>query len=175
MSCASMQYTNTMKTLLVYASKYSSTKTCAEHIAAALPGVTDVQPAESAPSPQDYDYIVLGTAIYGGTSLPAMQSYCKKYTDELLQQPLHLFICCINPKPSIINKQIQTAFSPTLHQHATQAVNFGGAIDMNQLTIAEKAMMRLLGYTDSKSMINHEAISQFSAAVSHTSTDSHSL
>lgn len=165
-----MRYTNSMKTLLIYASKYSSTKTCADHIAAALPGTTDVQPAESAPSPQGYGRVVLGTAIYGGTSLPAMQSYCKKYSKELLQQPLHLFICCINPKSAVINKQIQTAFTPALYQHATQAVNFGGAIDINQLTIAEKAMMRLLGHTDSKSTINYEAISQFSDAVSHTGT-----
>lgn len=153
-----------MKTLIIYASKHLSTKSHAQAIAAQLPGAT-IYPVETAPSPKDYDQVILGTAIYAGAALPDMQTYCQTHQTELLQKQLHLFICCINPNATIISKQLHRAFPDNLRQHALQAASLGGTINFGLLTRKEKALMRVLGYTDSYSNFDASKLRQFIANI----------
>lgn len=152
-----------MKTLIVYASNYSSTLWCAQAVAAKLEGDIEVCPADIAPNPALYDRVILGSAIYAGTSLPNMQAYCRQYQHELQKVPLHLFICCINPVASIIQRQFARAYPATLRQHAIQTACFGGAITIADLNTKEKALMRMLGYHNDHSTIDTAAIDAFIA------------
>lgn len=152
-----------MKTLIVYASNHSSTLWCAQAVAAKLPGEVEICPADIAPSPTNYDQAVLGSAIYAGTSLPSMQAYYQRYQQELQQAPLHLFICCINPVATIIQRQLIRAYPPALRKHATQAVSFGGAVTLANLNSKEKALMYMLGYKSDHSTIDTAAIDAFAA------------
>lgn len=160
-----------MKTLVVYASTHSSTLWCARTIAARLEGATEVHPANTAPSPMLYNCVILGSAIYAGASLPSMQTYCRQYQHELCQVPLHLFICCINPVTSIVQRQLLRAYPAPLRQHAAQATCFGGAITFANLNSKEKALMRILGYTNDHSTIDMNIITTFINQVSHSHVD----
>lgn len=82
--------------LVLYASKYGSTRACAVTIAAAL-GVAalDVATAELAEQAlAGADWVVLGSPIYGPTVLPAMERFCERAREALAARDLAAFVVC---------------------------------------------------------------------------------
>ena len=81
---------------VLYASKYGSTRECAETIAAAL-GVTalDVAVAEQAERAlAGSAWGVLGSPIYGPAVLPAMEQFCERERAVLATRELAAFVVC---------------------------------------------------------------------------------
>jgi menaquinone-dependent protoporphyrinogen IX oxidase len=82
--------------LVLYASKYGSTRACAETIAVAL-GVAalDVAAAEKAERAlSGAVWVVLGSPIYGPAVLPGMQRFCERTRDALAARELAAFVVC---------------------------------------------------------------------------------
>ena len=85
-----------MSGLVLYASKYGSTRASAETIAAAL-GVTafDVAVGElAARALGSADWAVLGSPIYGPTVLPDMERFCERARAVLATRELAAFVVC---------------------------------------------------------------------------------
>ena len=85
-----------MSGLVLYASKYGSTRACAEAIAAALEvPAFDVASSERAePALADAAWAVLGSPIYGATVLPAMERFCERAREALAARELAAFVVC---------------------------------------------------------------------------------
>jgi menaquinone-dependent protoporphyrinogen IX oxidase len=85
-----------MSDVVLYASKYGSTRACAETIADAL-GVAalDVDTPELAERAlAGAEWAVLGSPIYGPTVLPAMARFCEKARAALAERKLAAFVVC---------------------------------------------------------------------------------
>ena len=83
-----------MSGIIVFASKYGSTREYASLIAQKLN--TEVVTASKANSEMVYgaDYIVLGSPIYAYSVLPEMEVFLEKYKDILAEKPLAVFVVC---------------------------------------------------------------------------------
>lgn len=80
--------------LVVYATKYGSTREYAEALARSL-GVPAV-PAEDARQSQVSTavYLALGSPIYGPSVLPAIKHFISKFKDILSEKPVAAFVVC---------------------------------------------------------------------------------
>ncbi|MDO4773559.1 MAG: flavodoxin domain-containing protein [Candidatus Saccharibacteria bacterium] len=154
-----------MKTAIIYASQHGTTKYCAALLAKLLPDAVAIDVTE-APALEAYDCVVLGTAIYAGRGMHEMAQWCSAHLDSLQQRRLGLFICCMNTNDETVQRQLRKAFPNELQQHAVVRASFGGALTMSRLTLPEKAMMRLLGYTQDQTTVNAATIEQFAADLS---------
>ncbi len=82
------------RVLIGYATRNGSTVGVAEEIGrtlAALGYAVDVQPIKDAPALDDYDAVVLGSAINGGQWLPEAVSYAQANADALSKMPTAIF------------------------------------------------------------------------------------
>ncbi len=83
-----------MKVAVVYASKHGSTREIAERIAAVLrlEGLeADAFQAAHPESLDDYDAVVLGSAVYAGRWRPEAWHFVRSHRDRLAAVPLWLF------------------------------------------------------------------------------------
>jgi flavodoxin len=67
-----------MKTLLVYSSKTGNTKKVAEAIIKVLPKDSEIYSVEEAPSPEEYDNVIMGYWINRGTADSNALEYIEK-------------------------------------------------------------------------------------------------
>ena len=83
-----------MKAIVVYASKYGSTKGIAEFISEKLRlrgMLVDVQPVEAIHDITGYDVFVIGSAVYMGHWLKKATEFEKRSSAVLAKQPVWLF------------------------------------------------------------------------------------
>lgn len=85
-----------MKTLIVYGSKYGSTKVIAEWIAERLNIETVIKDIKEAPSPGAFDLIVIGSAVYTEGIMPEVKNYIDKYLDLLEKRQVVLYAVCLD-------------------------------------------------------------------------------
>jgi len=82
--------------LVLYASKYGSTRSCAESIATAL-GVAALDVAAAGQAElalADAAWAVLGSPIYGPAVLPSMARFCERARESLAARKLAAFVVC---------------------------------------------------------------------------------
>jgi menaquinone-dependent protoporphyrinogen oxidase len=88
-----------MRVLVVYASEHGHTGAVADSIALHLERadheVEVVDVAAGAPSPADYDAVVLGSRIRAERPARALVRYARRYRAELEVRPTALFLVCL--------------------------------------------------------------------------------
>jgi menaquinone-dependent protoporphyrinogen oxidase len=82
------------RTLVTYASKYGSTKEIAERITKVLQqhGIPAIMQAmDEVQDLTDYDAVVMGSALYGGTWLPRALNFIQRFQKVLVKKELWVF------------------------------------------------------------------------------------
>lgn len=132
-----------MKTLVVYVSRQGCSEKSARLIQRALGSGCDVVDLEeySEVSPLEYDTVVIGGPIYFGRMHAAVQAFCQRHLDTLLQRRLGLYICCMHSGESA-RQQLRQAFPPELLAHAAASGIFGGEIHMERINFIERFIVR---------------------------------
>lgn len=64
-----------MRSLVVYSSRTGNTRKVAEAVFEILPGPKEIHPVESAPPPEDFDFVAIGFWVNRGTADEAARSY----------------------------------------------------------------------------------------------------
>ncbi|WMJ22077.1 flavodoxin domain-containing protein [Paludicola sp. MB14-C6] len=139
-----------MKSIILYASKYGSTKTCAEALAKKLHGDVElIQIAnDTIPNLNSYDHIILGSPIKMGTIDPKIRAFCKEHEEALFQHNVAMFIC------SAIESQIDVALKASIpqklydHIHPIQYV--GGIMDAKHAKFFDKMIINLAAFSMKK-------------------------
>ena len=85
-----------MKTLIIYGSKYGSTKVIAHWIAERLNFKTTIKDVKEAPSPDAFDLIIIGSAVYTEGIMPEVRRYIDKYLDVLEKKVVALYAVCLD-------------------------------------------------------------------------------
>ena len=135
-----------MKTLIVYATKYGGTKTCAERVAMRLPGGADLFELTRA-SDVDiaaYDTVIVGCPVYMGKPRKEAMAFCETYQDVLLTKNLGLFLCCLQDLDKTVKQQMALAFPKALQQHASSLGVLGGVMDYAKLSRMDGFIMKMV-------------------------------
>ena len=157
-----------MKICIIYKSKYGYTKECAQQISAALGSASEmieVKTAKRMKSFSDIDLMIIGSAVYAGSTPGAIRSFCKKHEQSLLTIPhIGLFLC--GTDPDRIDLNFQKGFSPLLFQKAEVTGWFGGRLILAQFSgIMRTILKKLLKGDEELHMENPEAIDQYIARI----------
>ncbi len=140
-----------MSVVVVYASRYGSTKGIAGFIAERLRerGLeAEAQSVDSRPDPAQYDAVVLGSAVYLGRWLPPAAEYAERNRATLAARPAWLFSSgplvleegATVDDPDLVPREI-AALGEAIHPREHRV--FFGALDPGRLGFAQRAMRRL--------------------------------
>ncbi len=136
-----------MKTLVAYASKYGTTRKCAEAIADRLPGGADLIDLrhDKLGSLDGYDSVIVGGPIYAGKVMSAVPAFCERNREVLLDRVVGLFICCLYEGETALT-ELDEAFPPWLNAHAVVRTAVGGAIDYAALGLVDRYLAKKIAH-----------------------------
>ena len=153
-----------MNTIIVYASKYGCTETCAKHLEASLTGpVTLVNINKTnmkAGALDKYDTVILGSSIYIGSVAGKIRAFCKENMDALCRKKVGIFMCSGFPEQA--DEYAAKNFPPALLKHAVSVKSFGGEARLDKMKAVDKLIMKVVTKGDYGSLqISHENIKNF--------------
>lgn len=151
-----------MSTLILYATKHGTTKTCALELQNLLSDHTDVCPVEQKEIDlTGYNQIILGGSIYMGDINRKLKSFLKKHNDQLEAKIAGLFLCCMY-KDEKAEEQFHRAFPENLRNKAIAHGIFGGAFNFEKMNFMEKKIIKKVADVEkSVSLLNKEALQDF--------------
>ena len=151
-----------MSTLIVYASKYGFTKTCAEILAKKLGENVDIYDLNSnLPDLMKYDKVIVGGSIYAGKIRKPVMRFCTDNLNTLKGKKLGLFICGM-AKEDDAQKQLDSSFPQELLAVCAAKGFFGGECNYEKMNFMEKFIMKkITGSKQSQSKIAEDNITRF--------------
>lgn len=123
-----------MSTMIVYASKSGTAKECADILAKKLENC-QIHEASSAPSPEEWDTIVLGSGVHMGKAYKPLLKYMAKYGEALENKQIAIYLCNgdLNTFPASLEKSIPKS----LREQAFATVCLGGRPPFSKTTDRE--------------------------------------
>ncbi|WP_410261841.1 flavodoxin domain-containing protein [Alkalibacterium sp.] len=152
-----------MKTLIVYATKYGSTKKCAHLLGDKIHDHVDYLDLESSVNKDlvHFDTIIIGGPLYMGQIRKDITSFCEEHLEMLKSKHLGLFICGIQEE-EVIKDELQSSFPPELIAKASVTAHFGGQFQFEDMSFFDKAITRKVAKISSDySDIREETIKEF--------------
>jgi menaquinone-dependent protoporphyrinogen oxidase len=152
-----------MKTAIVYATTHGCTETCAQKLAAKMPGEVVRFNLGEKPQidPANYDLILIGGSIHAGKIQGTVRKFCAAHLPLLLQKRTGLFICCMETGQKA-GQQLDQAFPAELKNHASATGFFGGGFDFERMNILQRAIIKKIAKVDhTVNNIDEQAINRF--------------
>jgi menaquinone-dependent protoporphyrinogen oxidase len=136
-----------MRVLVTYASRHASTAEIAEAIGhvlstAAATDTLDVLPVEDVDGIEDYDAVLLGSAIYNGRWLKPARQFVHANSEQLANRPVWLFSSGPIGEPPVPNTDVGevTALAELIQARGHKL--FAGQLRLAELQLAERSTMR---------------------------------
>jgi menaquinone-dependent protoporphyrinogen oxidase len=137
-----------MRVLVTYATRHASTAEIAEAIGHVLSGTAaaaaavDVLPVEDVDDVQDYDAVLLGSAIYNGRWLGPARQFVHANTEQLAKRPVWLFSSGPIGEPLLPNTDVGevTALAELIQARGHKL--FAGQLRLAELQLAERSAVR---------------------------------
>lgn len=131
-----------MKTLIAYASKYGTTRACAENLARMFGSGAALIDLKQTPRPDlsGYDQIIIGSPMYMGKLQKTVKNLCKSNYGLLLQKRLAFFVCGLSDK-SEVRTYLQSQVPGELLDHAAALAHFGGEIRLDKARFMDKFVL----------------------------------
>jgi menaquinone-dependent protoporphyrinogen oxidase len=137
--------------LVAYASKTGSTGEVAEAIGQTLAvneAVVDVYPIEEVPNIQDYQVVIVGSAIRAGRWLKAATRFVETHQSYLSHIPTAYFTCCLTLREDTEqNRREALGYMDPVRSIVTPlAVGaFAGKLDYSKLSFLDGLMLKVMG------------------------------
>lgn len=112
-----------MSTLIIYASKSGTAKECADVLAQKLENC-QVYEASSAPAPDGWDTIVLGSGVRMGKAYKPILKYMTKHIVALEAKRIAIYLC--NGELNTFAASLEKSIPQSLRERALAAVCLGG-------------------------------------------------
>ena len=126
-----------MKSLILYTSKYGSTKKIVDYMADQLCADSINLIDNTQINLSSYDQVIIGGAIYYGSIHNLISSFIEDNQDELLTKNIALFLVCMLSEETAA-EQFNNNFSDKLLSHSVADGFFGGILMKEQLNSVEK-------------------------------------
>lgn len=131
-----------MSTIIVYATKYGFTKTCAELLAKRLGDKVDIcDLSNNQPDLMKYDKVIVGGSIYAGKIRKPVMRFCLDNLKVLKEKKLGLFICGM-AEGDAAQKQLESTFPKELLSVAACKESFGGECNYDKMNFLERFIMK---------------------------------
>ncbi|MCK8058998.1 MULTISPECIES: flavodoxin domain-containing protein [unclassified Fusibacter] len=150
-----------MKTVLLYSSKYGTTKKCAELLAQKLIQCTlvslDAQPDFDV---SDYQNIIIGTSVYAGQIRKPVKTYLTNHVDLLKSKHVSYYFCCNDTTDhfNLVPDQLKT--------ESTIVTQFGFELNQSKMNFFDRLVTKMIAKTsETVSVIKFEAIDAFAKKV----------
>ncbi len=155
----------TSNTAIIFATNYGTTEKVAEYLAENIvrskPTIFNVKDVSEIDLSK-FDTVILGGSVYLGDIQKEMSDFCAKYTKELLEKKLGLFLCGIEPEMVRQDEELKMAYPKALYNHAQATAFVGGEIHMELLNPSQKFITQtLLGIKTSSSFLQYDLIDIF--------------
>ena len=167
---------NTGKNVLVaYATRHSATAGVAEYIADVLCGLNhrvDLRYVENVSSIEDYDAVIVGSAIYEFNWLPVAKDFIERFKLPLASMPVAYFFGCAALKEDTEENQeaVLIYINPVLRKYPdivpVDIGRFGGAVDFSRLDDFETTVINAIGVTENEDWRDWEKIGAWAEKVS---------
>ncbi len=133
-----------MKNLIIYASKYGCTADCARKLADILTGETEVVDINKQNKIEfsNWDRIIIGSSVYMGQVNKKIKTLCEDRKIELMGKELIIFIC--SGIPENFNDVLNANFSDEIREHTSEAVHFGGRLELSKMNFMDKTIAGLM-------------------------------
>jgi len=151
---------NTGKRVLVaYATRHSATTGVAENISDVLCGLNhkvDLRYVENVSSIENYDAVIVGSAIYEFNWLPVATDFIERFRLPLSSMPVAYFFGCAALKEDTEENQeaVLIFINPVLTRYPdivpVDIGRFGGAVDFSRLDDFETAVINFIGVTENE-------------------------
>ncbi|MDZ7834383.1 MAG: flavodoxin domain-containing protein [Alkalibacterium sp.] len=129
--------------LIVYATKYGSTKKYAHLLGDKLDAHVDylnlIDGIDADLSP--FDTVIIGGPIYLGRVLKEITIFCDEHLEVLKNKRLGLFICGMQ-KEDVIEDELRSSFPPELIRHAKVTAHFGGEFRFEDMSFFDKTITK---------------------------------
>ena len=135
----------TMKTLIVYTSKYGCTADCAKHLKDKLScevTLTDIGKSSKELRLDDYDSVIIGGSIYAGRVSKKLRMFCKDNLEALSNKKLGIFLCCASVDES--DNYLSSNFPSELISTAKVTKAFGGEIRPDGMSLFDKLIVKAI-------------------------------
>lgn len=138
-----------MKVLIASASRHGSTGEIAEAIANELAAAglhLDVYDGTPTPTPgiDDYDAVVIGSAVYIGHWMPEARDFVEQHQEQLRKVPVWLFSSGPLGDEPLPAGDTSDATDLLALIHAREHRTFAGRLDRSELGIGEKLITRMV-------------------------------
>ncbi len=132
-----------MNAVVIYSSKYGTTKTCAEKLARGLnnANLVDVRNVKGLDL-SVYDTVIIGSSIRMGQVNKKIKIFCEENSKELINKNLGLFIC--SGMEENANKDFNVNFEKKLLQNCTYKAWLGGEIDLKKAKGIDKIIVGMV-------------------------------
>jgi len=152
-----------MKTLIIYASKYGSTKDCASYLKNKLEGETtifDIKDINKDMNLNQYDTIILGSSIYVGQIGKKLKLFITENIDILMKKKVGIYLCC--GQADQLEEVINLNFPKELADYAKIIKSFGGEARLDKMKFLDKTVIKAVTKGDfSKFKISETAMDEF--------------
>lgn len=133
-----------MLVLVAVASRHGSTFEIGEQIGAVLREAglgCDVRPAEAVTSLDEYDAVVVGSAVYTGRWLADARDLVNSHVPELASRPVWLFSSGLADSPAKASNRPAETVDRMNVTGALAHRHFPGKLDLNVLNFSERAII----------------------------------
>ena len=151
------------KTLIIYASKYGTTETCASLLQKHLKDGAVLQNLAQQPKADldAYDTVVLGGAVYAGRANGKLRRFCSANEQALLSKRLGLFLCMMEEGDGAV-KQLEQNYSQALREKALVMDYFGGEFLFSKMGWLARKIIKMMSKGDEDvHTIREDAIKAF--------------
>jgi len=140
-----------MKTIIIYASKYGSTREIAKRVAAHIEGaVTHDLRLPGAPPLSEYGRVIIGSPLYAGAIRKEAKAYMESNNYALRGKTLGLFICGIDQENGA--KHLKSNFSSELLDSAKATAFLPSVYDPGIVSFFDRVIVKIAAkrhcYTD---------------------------
>lgn len=134
------------RTVVVYESRYGSTRVAAKIIALIMGPAVHCVVDEFKPQYKDFDFVVIGSPIYMGDVDPKIKGFINENRDWLSEKPVALFCTCIDRRGGIDNLK---SIEKILGKAAVSIDTIGGRLKLSNLDLEDyKAIESFLKRAD---------------------------
>ncbi len=137
------------KTVIIYATKYGTTHSCAIQLQNQLKDGADLVNLAKQPKValDAYDTVVLGAAVYAGRANGKLRRFCSANEQALLAKRLGLFLCMMEEGDGSV-KQLQQNYSQALRDKAVVMDSFGGEFLFSRMSWFVRKLIHLISKED---------------------------
>lgn len=132
-----------MRVAVLYGSKYGFTKEIATTLRNALGDHAAIYNLmEETPMLEDYEGLVIGTAVYMGKGRKEVREFIHQNKEALKHKKIWLFLSGANGEE--LNKQLEICFTKALVEVSIFSTHVGYKLDREKMSILDKLIMKMV-------------------------------